>query len=106
MNENIIDIGIIVTYVLLGLAAAAVVLSAVFQLFANFRNARGGLVGLALLVAILFLSYLISTNEAYEAFNVGPTASQWIGGGIIATFILIGLAIVAAVFTEVFKLFR
>jgi hypothetical protein len=106
MNENIIDIGIIATYVLLGLAAAAVVLSAIFHLLTNFKNARGGLVGLAVLAAILFFSYLISTNETYEAFNVGPVASQWVGGGIIATFILIGMAFVAAIFTEVFKLFR
>ena len=106
MNENIIDIGIIVTFILLGLAAAAVVLSALYHLISNFKSARGGLVGLALLAAIIVVSYLISTNEVYEAMNVGPTASQWIGGGITATMILIALAFVAAVFTEVFKLFR
>lgn len=106
MNENIIDIGIIVTFILIGLAAAAVVLSAIYHLITNFKSARGGLVGLAVLVIILFISYSVSTNEAYEALDVGPTASQWIGGGITATMVLIGLAIVAAVFTEVYKLFR
>ncbi len=106
MNENIIDIAIIVTYVLIGLAAAAIVFSAIFHLISNFRSAIGGLIGLAVLILILVFSYAISTNEVYEAMNVGPTVSQWVGGGITATMILIGLAFVAAVFTEVFKLFR
>ncbi len=106
MNENIIDIAIIVTYVLAGLAAAAIVLSAIFHLITNFKSARGGLIGLAVLILILFFSYSISSNEAYEAMNVGPTVSQWVGGGITATMILIGLAFVAAIFTEVLKFFR
>lgn len=106
MNENIINIGIIVTFILLGLAAAAVVLSAIYHLINNFKSAKGGLIGLAVLILILLFSYSISSNEAYDALNVGPTASQWVGGGITATMILIGMAFVAAVFTEVFKLFR
>lgn len=104
MNETIIDIAIIVTYILLGLAALAVIVFAIFQLFANFKKAKAGLIGLGILVAVLFASYLMSSSEAYE--TVGPTASQWIGGGITATFILIIMAFLSAIVTEVSKFFR
>jgi hypothetical protein len=104
MSETVINIGIVATFVLLGLAALLVIVFAILQLFANFKKAKGGLIGLAALALILFLSYLMSTSEAYE--TVGPVTSQWIGGGITATFILIGLAFLAAVFTEVYKLIR
>ncbi|MFO7978960.1 MAG: hypothetical protein R6U64_09900 [Bacteroidales bacterium] len=104
MNESIIDIALIVTYVLLGLAALAVVAFAVFQLIVNFKKAKGGLAGMAALVAIIVISYLLASNEAYA--EVGPTASQWVGGGIIATYVLIIMAFLAAVYTEISKLFK
>lgn len=106
MNDAVINTGIIVTYVLLGIAALSAILFSIYHLILNFRKAKGGLIGGLGLVAILFLGYLIATNEVYEGFAVSPTQSQWIGGGIHATFMLIGLAFLAAVFTEVSKFFR
>jgi hypothetical protein len=48
----------------------------------------------------------MATNELYEGFSVSPFASQLIGGGINATMILVGLAFLAAVYTEVAKFFK
>ena len=104
MNESIIDIGIFVAGGLIVLAALLVILSAFFRLFVNFRKAKTGLIGLAALLVVLVVGYLLSTNEVYE--NVGPTVSQLIGGGITATMNLIGIGLVAAVFTEIYKLIR
>jgi hypothetical protein len=58
-----------------------VILSAYSSCFSNFKKANHGLIGLAVLVVNFFP--MISTNEAYEAMNVGPNVSQWIGGGIM-----------------------
>ena len=104
MNETVIDIGIILTYVLIGLAAAVVILFALFQLITNFKRARAGLIGLGALLLVLFISYLFSTNEPYE--TVSPGVSQLIGGGINATMALIGIGLLAAIFTEIYKLIR
>jgi len=104
MNETIIDIGIYVTYALVAVAVIATVLFAVFHMTQNFGKAKGALVGILILAAIILLSYAISTNEVYP--NAGPVISKWVGGGIIATFILAGLALIAAVYTEVSKLFK
>jgi hypothetical protein len=104
MNESIINASIIVAYVLLGLAALVAIVGPIIQLFSNFKGARTALMGIVILVVILFIGYSMSTNETYE--NAGPVVSQWIGGGIRGTMILIGLAILAAVYTEVAKFFK
>ncbi len=106
MNEAIIDTGIIVTYVLLGLAALSAVLFSIYHLIMQFKKAKGALIGFAVLIIVLLIGYSMATNEVYEGFAVSPNASQWIGGGINATMILIGLGIVAAIYTEVSKLVR
>jgi hypothetical protein len=104
MNESIINASIIAAYILLGLAALVAIVGPIIQLFANFKSARTTLLGIVILLIIIFIGYSMSTNESYD--TVGPFASQLIGGGIRATFILIGLAIVAAVYTEIAKFFK
>lgn len=106
MSETVINTGIIVTYILLGVAAVTAVIFPIFQLITNFKKAKAALIGVVILAVVLLLGYSLSTNEVYEGFAVSPTQSQWIGGGIKATMILIGMALVAAVYTEVSKLFR
>lgn len=108
MNDALINIGLIAGYILLGLAALFAVGFSIFHLIANFKKAKGALVGMVILLVVFLIGYSISTSEAYTqvAIPVGENASKIIGGGINTTFMLIGLAIVAAVFTEVYKLFR
>lgn len=106
MNETVINTGIIITYILLGLTVLVAIIGPVIQLFTNFKSARTTLLGIAVLVIILLIGYSLSTNEVYDKFEVGPMASQWIGGGIIATMILIGLAILTTIFTEIAKYFK
>lgn len=106
MNETIINIGIFVTYALVAVAVIAVVFFGIFQMVQNFGKAKTALIGVVVLAAIFFVAYALSTNEVYPNFNVGPTASQMIGGGITTTFILVALAFLAAVYSEVSKLFK
>ncbi len=104
MNESVINIGMYVTYGLLVIAALAAILFSIIHMFGNFRKAIPTLIGIGILAIIVVLSYSLSTAETYE--NAGPRVSQWVGGGITATMILIGLALVSAVFSEIYKLFR
>ncbi len=104
MNESLINIGIYVTYALVGIAALTAIVFPIIQMFWNIRKSVPALIGVAVLVLIVLFSYAISTNEVYE--NAGPVASQWISGGITTTMILVGLGVVAAVFTEIYKLVR
>jgi hypothetical protein len=106
MNETVIDTALVAAYILIGIAAIAAVIFPIFHLAMDFKKAKGALIGVLVLAAILFLGYSLATDEVYQGFAVSPNASQWIGGGIIATFILIGLAFLAAVYNEISKFFR
>ncbi len=104
MNETVINTGMIVSYILLGLATLVAIIGPAVQLVTNFKKARTALLGIVILAAILFLGFSLATNETYD--SVGAVASQWIGGGIIATMILIGLTLATAVFVEIAKFFK
>jgi hypothetical protein len=106
MNETVIDTAIVVTYILIGIAAVSAVIFPIFNLVSNFKRAKGALIGVVVLAVVLIVGYSLSTNEIYQGFNVTPAQSQWIGGAIKATMILIGMAVVAAVYTEISKLIR
>jgi multisubunit Na+/H+ antiporter MnhB subunit len=106
MNDIFVDIAIYVTYGLVAIALLGVVLFSAYHMVQDFSKTKGALVGIVVLAVILIISYFVSTNEPYEAFNVGPTASQWVGSGIISTMVLIGLGLLSAIFTEVYKFFR
>ncbi len=104
MNEEIINIGMYVTYGLVVIAAIAAVVFPIIQMFGNIRKAIPALLGVGVLAIIVLISFFMSTNEPYE--NATPVVSQWVGGGITATMILVGLGLISAVFTEVYKFFR
>lgn len=104
MSENLIDIGMYVAYGLLGLAALTAVVFPVIHIIKDIRKAKSPLVGLLILAVIVLIAFLISTGEPYE--GVSTAASRWISTGITTTFFLAGLAILAAVFAEVVKIFK
>ncbi len=104
MNETVINIGMFVTYGLLVIAGLAAIIFPVIQMFSNFRKAIPTLIGIGILILILLFSYSISSAEVYE--DAGPRVSQWVGGGITATMILIGLGLLSAIFSEIYKYFR
>lgn len=106
MSDTLLDISIYVTYGLIAIAAVAAIIFPLFHLVQDFRKAKGALLGVLALVVVLAISYFLASNEPYPANNVGPITSQVIGGGIIATMILVVVGFLAAIFTEIFKLFR
>lgn len=106
MNDTVINIGIYVTYFLVAVAVITTVLFSIFHMVQNLGKAKGALIGVLFLAVIVVIAYFLSSNEVYPKFNIGPVASKWVGAGILTTFILVGIALVTAVYTEVSKLFK
>ena len=96
MSETLINIGLYVTYILVALAVISTLFFGLFQIFRNFGKAKGALVGMIVLVAIVVASFFLSSGEPYPDFQVGETASRWISAGITTTFVLVALAVLAA----------
>lgn len=109
MNNIFIEIGFYLTYVLFAAAALLAVVFPIIHLVGDFKKAKTALFGILGLVVILGIGYAMSSGELGGAdmkVETSATMVKVVGGGIIATFIMIGLAIVAAVYSEVSKFFK
>jgi len=103
-TKAIYDIILYVSYILIGLAAIGTLAFAVRQIVTNFSNLKMSILGAAILLVVLLIAFALSSGEAMDP--AGSTTTKLVGGGLLATFILVIIAVVSAVFTEVSKYFK
>ncbi|MDD2964643.1 MAG: hypothetical protein PHQ65_01720 [Bacteroidales bacterium] len=107
--DSFINISFIATYILLGLAVAALVVFPLYALVTNFGKAKGGLIGLAAILVVVAIAIGVSPVDQSEKFlnaGISPFTSQLIGGGLLTIYILFAGIILAAVYTEISKWFK
>lgn len=100
-----------VCYIGFLIAAAVALIFGVVHFLGNIKNSKGTLIGIVGFVVIIAISYVLSSDEVLRAYTLGgnaPTGSivKWSGAGIVVVYILGALAIVAAIFSEVSRLFK
>lgn len=109
MNDTIINIGIYLTYALLGLCIIVALVFPLIQLVTNFGKAKTAVFGIIGLAIIVVLGYFFSSAEVSEVatkMGVGPNGVRLIGAGLITTYILMGIALLAAILSTVSKQFK
>lgn len=101
-----------VCYIAFVIAALIGIGFGVYHFLTNIKQAKGTLIGLVVFAAVLVVSYVIASDEVLRSYAMGdgspPTAElvKLSGAGIIAFYIFGLLAIAAAVFAEVSRLFK
>ena len=106
--ESLINIGIILTYVMIGFAALTAIGFGVKKILANTENAKKTLYTIAGLGAVLLFSYLIASNEvlhSFEKYDITEATSKQVGMGLITFYVLIFGAIGAVLYAELSKMF-
>jgi uncharacterized membrane protein YwaF len=107
---NFIDIGLYIAYLAFFIAIASLFLFPVLSLFkGNIKNAKASLIGVAVLAAILIISYVISPadqGQFYTKMNTGPGQSKLIGAGLVSTYIVFAALVVITLYTIVVKWFK
>ncbi|MEI6346428.1 MAG: hypothetical protein WCP69_00650 [Bacteroidota bacterium] len=96
-------------YAIMALAFICLVGFAIWTIVANFRDSKESLVGVGILTAILVLAYIVSspTTSVIEIkFAVSAGLSKLIGGGIVASYIFLFGAILAALWASVSTRFK
>jgi len=110
MAEFVSTYGLFAAYILVGLALLAAIVLPVIQSFSDPKSLLGTVVGLVIIAVIFFVGFSIATDEVTNIYinnNVTEgTTSKMIGGAIITMYILVILAIVGIVITEVTKVFK
>jgi len=109
-GESMTDTVLTWAYILFGFT---VVLLIGFPIAFFIKNPKSGLRILFVIVgfAILYgISYAMASDttvgDIYEKASITPSISKFIGGGLIMTYILVGLTILSLVVSSIAKIFR
>ena len=103
--------GITITVLLIILGAAAILIFSIIQIISNPKGAMRGLIGLVGLLVIFGIAYAMASNEVNPEWHkegdiITPGISQYVGSAISTTGILIGLALLAFVVSEIRNFFK
>lgn len=106
--ETLINIGIILTYLMVAIAALTAIGFGVKKMITNTENAKKTLYTIGSLLVILLFSYLIASNEvltSFEKYEITASTSKNVGMGLITFYCLILGAVAAVVYAELSKVF-
>jgi hypothetical protein len=106
--DSLINIGIIVTYIMIGFAALSTILFGVKKMLSNTKNAKKTLYVILGLIVVCIVSYLIASDEvlnSYEKYKISASQSQNVGMGLMMFYILSALAVGAVLYSELSKAF-
>ena len=106
---SLINIGIIITYIMVLGAALAVLGFSIIQMIKNPKNAKKTLYTISGLVIVLIISYLIASSEvlpSYEKYQIDSGTAKRVGMGIFTFYFLAIGAILTVFYTEFGKAFK
>lgn len=103
------------SYALLGIVCIAAVVLEFVNTISDKQATKNALIGIGLLGGVILVSYLLSDSEIPRFYGVEkfvadgtltPSISQWIGTGLIATYILSAISIIGIVYSSISSLFK
>jgi hypothetical protein len=109
MSESIVNIGLVLTYIMLGIGVLAAVVFPILHMAQNPKSAKGALIGVGFLAVVFGLSYAIGGSEvtpAMEAMQATASTSKIVSAGLIGFYILFFVSIIAAIYSEVSRFFK
>jgi hypothetical protein len=105
-------VGIMINYgiILLIMGAAIAVLIPLVMVALNPKNAIKLSIVVVVLVVLAGLSYVLASGSidgvVFEKFEVTSSTSKLVGGGLILTYILAGLAVASIIFSSISKMIK
>ena len=106
--ENLINIGIILTYLMIGFACVSAVGFGIKNMMQKTGSAKKTLFTIGGLIAIIIIAYITASDEIlneYKKYNITTSVSKQVGMGLITFYILIFGAIAAILYSELSKMF-
>jgi steroid 5-alpha reductase family enzyme len=113
-QDGILNPFFYLAYFILGLTALLALVFPIAYSFSNPKQAVRGLIVVGLFVALFGLSYLLASDaissdmiaKAVEEERISTGGIRRVGAGLIATYILIGAAVIVTVVSGFSKLFK
>ena len=108
-NVGFLDSAMVITYIAMFICIAVALLFGLYKFATNIGKSKGMLFSLIGFAAILGISYAVaddSVTMAWQDMGVTESVSKMTSMGLTATFVLLGLAVIAALLSEVTKLIK
>lgn len=111
MSDFLINGGLILTYIMIAVAALAAIVYPLMFLAKNPSKGKNALMGIGGLLFITVISYVLASGDIMtfpgsEKFGMTEASTKRVGMGLIVFYILSVGAIAAVLFAELGKLFK
>jgi formate-dependent nitrite reductase membrane component NrfD len=102
---------IIWAYILLGITAGITILFSIYNMIINPKGAKKSLIGLVGAAILILIAYYMADDSVlnlphYTGSDNVPATLKLVDTGLFTTYLLLGLAFVAIIFSEVSKAFK
>lgn len=110
-----VNANLIWSYILFGIAIASALILEFVNTISDKKATKNALIGIGFLGSVVVIAYLLSSSaiphfygaqKFVENGTLTPSVSRWIGTGLIATYILAGLALISIVWSSVSRIFK
>ena len=111
MSDFLINGGLILTYIMIAVAALAAIVYPLMFLAKNPSKGKNALMGIGGLLFITVISYVLASGDIMtfpgsEKFGMTEASTKRVGMGLIVVYIISLGAIAAVLFAELGKLFK
>ena len=102
---------IVWAYILVGLTAGLTLVFSLLGLFMNPKGAKKSIFALVVAIAVIVIAWFLADDTVlnlphYTGKDNVPQTLQLVDTGLIMTYLLAGLAVVAIIYSEVSKVFK
>ncbi len=99
-----IDIGLFISYVLMGICALTAIVMPLVKAFGDPQSLKKIGMGVGGIVIVFIIAYVIADGSVYE--KASSDTSKRVGAGLITMYLLSFLAIGGIIYTEIKKIFE
>ncbi|MGJ3237019.1 hypothetical protein [Marivirga sp.] len=102
-----VDIMLYGSYLLVIVAALGAIVLPLINALDNPKSLIKSALGIVIIGAIYLISWGVSGDEVtarYIKFDITSTSSQVIGGVLITTYLLMGIAVISIIYSEIRKI--
>jgi len=101
MSGVFIDYFIFLTYLLFFVALILIIFFGIKNIISNYKTSQKTIIALLGLILIYVFFYILSSEEVYEKFNIGPKLSKAIGAGLYMLYFIMFISMLSIIITEI-----
>ncbi len=106
---EIVDIMLFGAYLLVIVAALGAIVLPLINALGNPKSLLKSVLGVVIIGVVYLIGWGISGDEVtakYIKFDITSTSSQVIGGVLITTYLLMGIAVISIIYSEIAKIIK